>query len=234
MKLLTKYIFLLGGLVSICSCSVIEKSSMHGFESGYYTFKSDKSEIKQVYADLTDDKIDVYRIKENQIDNIMMTIPFLTSDSLFDHSIKFSERSLDIDISTILFKYRPSVYELPPQLITDFNVALFAGLRHDDYHIKVRKDPLGNYHNGIINRGYDFGIFAGPGTTLISPFTTQNSISDEYNGFIFQFGVAGFIESNVASFGIATGFDYLLSPDRKIWIYNKKPWVGFIIGIALN
>ena len=141
---------------------------------------------------------------------------------------------LKVDISTILFKYRPSVYKLPPQLITDFNVVLFAGWRHDDYHIKVRKDPLGNYHNEIINRGYDFGNFAGPGTTLISPFTTQNSLSDEYNGFIFQFGVAGFIESNVASFGIATGLDYLLSPDRKIWIYNKKPWVGFIIGIALN
>ena len=49
---------------------------------------------------------------------------------------------LKVDITTILFKYRPSVYELPPQLIYDFNVALYAGWRHDNYHIKVRKDPL--------------------------------------------------------------------------------------------
>lgn len=27
---------------------------------------------------------------------------------------------------------------------------------------------------------------------------------------IFQLGIAGFIESNVASFGIATGFDFLM------------------------
>jgi hypothetical protein len=25
-----------------------------------------------------------------------------------------------------------------------------------------------------------------------------------------------------------------LSPDRKVWIYNKQPWIGFVVGIALN
>jgi hypothetical protein len=84
------------------------------------------------------------------------------------------------------------------------------------------------------NRGFDFGVFAGPGTTLISPFTTQNKRADEYNGMIFQTGIAGFIESNIASFGLAVGYDYLLNPDRKIWIYTDKPWVGFVVGIALN
>jgi hypothetical protein len=38
----------------------------------------------------------------------------------------------------------------------------------------------------------------------------------------------------MASFGFAAGYDYLLSQDRKIWIYNNKPWVGFVVGIALN
>jgi hypothetical protein len=51
---------------------------------------------------------------------------------------------------------------------------------------------------------------------------------------VLQFGVASFLESNVASFGIAAGFDYLCSPDIKVWIYNNRPWIGFIIGLALN
>jgi hypothetical protein len=51
---------------------------------------------------------------------------------------------------------------------------------------------------------------------------------------IIQTGIAGFIESNVASFGLAVGYDYLMNPDRKIWIYTNKPWVGFVVGIALN
>jgi hypothetical protein len=51
---------------------------------------------------------------------------------------------------------------------------------------------------------------------------------------IFQTGIAGFIESDIASFGVAIGLDYLLNDDRKIWVYNNKPWVGFIVGIAFN
>ena len=95
-------------------------------------------------------------------------------------------------------------------------------------------DPLGKSDHKINNWGYDFGLFAGPGATLISPFTTQNKVTDEYSAMIIQTGMAGFIESNMASFGIAIGFDYLLNSDREVWIYNKKPWLGFIVGIALN
>lgn len=234
MKLMPRLIVIAGMAVQLYSCSVIEKSSMHGFESDYYTFSSKEEGKREVYADLTDDRIDVYLTPDKKLGDLMIKIPFSSTDSLSDGSIKFSKRSLDIDITTILFKFRPSVYNLPPQLTTDFNVALYAGWRHDDYHIKTRRDPLANYNSRIVNRAYDFGIFAGPGTTLVSPFTTRNTFSDEYNGFMLQFGLAGFLESNVASFGIATGLDYLLSSDRKIWIYNNKLWVGFIIGIALN
>ena len=113
-------------------------------------------------------------------------------------------------------------------------MALYVGWRYDYYHITSKRDPLGRSYHKISNRGYDFGFFAGPGTTLISPFTTQNKKTDEYSGMIIQTGIAGFIESNVASFGLAIGYDYLLNPDRKIWIYNNKPWIGFVVGIALN
>jgi len=99
---------------------------------------------------------------------------------------------------------------------------------------KISTDPLGKRQHQFTTRGYDFGFFAGPGTTTVGPFATRNSVTNEYNGMILQFGMAGFIETNVASFGIATGFDHLFSADRNVWIYNKKPWIGFIIGIALN
>jgi hypothetical protein len=234
MRFLTKYIIVISCIICLYSCSVLEKASRHGFESDYYSFESDENKVEEVYADLGDDKIEVYQVTENQLGDKIMTIPLITTDSLFDHSVKFIEKSLDIDITTILFKYRFAVSELPPQMNTDFNLALYAGWRHDNYLFSTKKDPLGKYHNDLVNRGYDFGFFAGTGTTLISPFTTHNLYDSEYYGWILQFGVAGFLESGIASFGIGTGFDYLLSPDRDIWIYNKKPWIGFIIGIALN
>ncbi len=77
-------------------------------------------------------------------------------------------------------------------------------------------------------------FFAGPGTTNINPFTTNNRTTNEYSGMIIQTGIAGFLESNMASFGVAVGLDYLLNSDREIWIYNNKLWVGFILGVALN
>jgi hypothetical protein len=119
-------------------------------------------------------------------------------------------------------------------LTTDLNLALYAGWRYDYFLVKPRINPLGKTTASVENRGFDFGFFAGPGTTLISPFTTRNKRSDEYNGMIIQGGCAGFIESNMASFGLAVGYDYLLSKDRAIWIYHNKPWVGFMIGVALN
>jgi len=222
-------------VVFISSCSVLEKSSTHGFNSGYYKFRSDSENAEKVYVEVSEENVDIYPLVENQPDmNEMMTISFIPSDTLFNVPVLLSKKSLDIDITTILFKYYPPVNELPAQLSTDFNAAIYAGWRHDNYHFKGIQDPLGKCRYEIVNRGYDFGFFAGLGNTLISPFTTKNARSDEYSGFVLQFGLAGFIESNVASFGIAAGFDYLLSPDRDIWIYTNKPWLGFIVGIALN
>jgi hypothetical protein len=165
---------------------------------------------------------------------VYFTISQKPADTVAISPMVFKKKSLDVDITAILLKYRPSVYGLPGQMTTDFNIALYAGWRHDSYTLKNSIDPLGKKYHKTLNRGYDFGLFAGPGATLISPFTTQNKRSDEYSAMVIQSGIAGFLELNVASFGIAVGYDYLLNSDRDIWIYTNKPWVGFIVGIALN
>jgi hypothetical protein len=222
-------------IIFFTSCNTLEKASMHGFNSGYYQLESKQKIEQNVYVAVTDEKIDVYHLTKKKPDtNAFLTIPLKPADSIQLNPVVFKKESLDVDITAILLKYRPSVYGLPGQMTTDFNVALYAGWRHDSFKIVSRMDPLGKNHTKINNWGYDFGFFAGPGTTLISPFTTQNEVIDEYSGMIIQSGIAGFIESNVASFGIALGFDSLLNSDRKVWIYNKKPWLGFIVGIALN
>lgn len=163
-----------------------------------------------------------------------MSIPLKTADSVQTTPLTFRKKSLDIDITSVLLKYRPSVNGLPQQLTADLNMAMYAGMRFDSYKITDRVDPLGKHSPKITNLGYDFGIFAGPGISPINPFTTNNRTNNDYSGMIFQMGVAGFLESSIASFGIAVGFDYLLNRDRAIWIYNKKPWLGFVVGIALN
>lgn len=219
----------------LTSCNTLEEASTHGLNSGYYKLKTENKNTQNVYLDVTNEQIDVYHHTKRQPDKKQfLTIPLNTTDSTVFSPMVFKKQSLDVDITSIILKYRPSVYGLPAQLTTDLSMALYVGWRYDYYHLMSKRDPLGRSYHKISNRGYDFGFFAGTGTTLISPFTTQNKRTDEYSGMIIQIGIAGFIESNIASFGLAIGYDYLLNPDRKIWIYNNKPWVGFIVGIALN
>jgi hypothetical protein len=110
----------------------MEKSSMHGFSSGYYKLKSGTDSTEKVYVDANEENVDVYPVAGNQLNmNEMMTIPLLPSDTLIIHPVVFRKNSLDIDITTILFKYFPPVHDLPAQLNTDFNAALYAGRRHD-------------------------------------------------------------------------------------------------------
>lgn len=236
MKIRFKKMFTVICVIGIfTSCNTLEKASMHGLNSGFYKLKSDNNSAQHVYLDVANEQIDVYHHKKQQPDKKhFLTIPLNISDSIVFKKMVLKKQSLDVDITSILFKYRPSIYDLPAQVNTDLNIALYFGWRHDNYHIMTKKDPLGRNYNKINNLGYDFGLFAGPSATLISPFSTQNLKNYDYNGMIIQTGIAGFIESNVASFGLAIGYDYLLNPDRKIWIYNNKPWVGFVVGIALN
>jgi hypothetical protein len=230
----TKNLILLVSLGINLSCSVIEKSSRHGFDSGYYKHSQKKGHEENVYLDIDENKVTLYPVMQNVIGKPQMTLPLGQSDSLYTSSSMFTKTSLDIDITSIFFKYRPKADQLPAQLSAELNVALYAGWRHDYYRIELRKDPLGKNRYKLVNRGYDFGVLAGPGTTLIGPSTTTTSMAKEYNGMIFELGVASFLETSFASFGIATGFDYLLNSDRDVWIYNKKPWIGFVVGIALN
>jgi len=231
-----KYIIIqIAVAVFFTSCTTFEKASIHGLKSGYYKLQSGEKIPENIYADVTDEEIDVYHETEKQPDkDKFLTIPLKPVDSLVVPPITFRKKSLDIDITAILLKYRPAVSGLPAQLTTDFNVALYAGWRHDIFTIKSKIDPLGKSYHKISSWGYDLGFFTGPGGTLISPFTTQNQRTDEYSGLIIQTGFAGFIESNIASFGISIGIDYLMNSDRDVWIYTNKPWIGFIVGIAIN
>lgn len=231
---LSLFIFLLSILL-LTSCSTLERAATHGLNDGFYQMKSDGMNAQEVYLEVTNEQINVHKSVNKQADlKVFQTISLQGIDSLNFTSIIFKKSSLDIDISSILFKYRPSVYGLPAQLSTDLNMALYTGWRKDTYRIMAKKNPLGKLNYKLNSRGYDVGLFAGPGTTLLSPFTTQNKRSDEYNGMIIQVGMAGFLELSMASFGFAIGFDYLPGKDRNIWIYNNKPWLGFVVGIALN
>lgn len=217
------------------SCSTLEKASVHGLTSGHYNQRSKGEEARDVYLDVTDERLDVYAVADGKPQRpSLFYFPLTAGDSTPIRDVVLRKRGLDIDITSVLLKYRPSVGGASAQLNSDLNVAVYAGWRHDIFRVQGRTDPIGKRYSQIRNFGYDFGIFAGPGTTVVGPFSTGNIRSDEYSGMVFQTGIAGFLETSMASFGLSIGYDHLLGPDRSVWIYRSKPWIGFIVGIALN
>lgn len=226
---------LLAFAMGLFSCNVINKASVHGFNSGYYKMQTENKQESMVYAEMGEEKLEVYPLQNMETEKMpAFTVPLKPSDSLFHSPMFFRKQGLDIDLTTILLKYRSAVHGLPQQLSADLNIAIYAGWRHDKFRITRKKNPLGKYYPAIGNFGYDIGIFAGPGVTPISPFSTLNRSTFEYSGMLLKGGIAAFLESDIASFGFALGYDHLLSSDRSVWIYHKKPWLGFVVGIALN
>jgi hypothetical protein len=47
-------------------------------------------------------------------------------------------------------------------------------------------------------------------------------------------GIAGIIGLNNLTAGLAVGWDNLLDRNKKHWIYQGKPWIGFVFGLNLN
>lgn len=222
-------------LLGFTACSTLEKAALHGFQSDSYKMKKAGEKSRSVYVEVEEENIAVFAVNQGSVEALPeLRLSLKQADSVDVEPLKFRKQSLDLDITSVVFKYRPSVFGLPAQMTTDFNLALYTGWRFDYYTIQGKKNARGKYSPKIQSRGFDFGLFAGPGTTLISPFTTRNQRSDEYTGMVLQGGFAAFFELNMASFGLAIGYDYFPGADRKIWIYQQKPWLGFVVGIALN
>lgn len=123
----------------------------------------------------------------------------------------------------------------PNQLNTSIlNGALFLGYRTDIHHLRYKKTPFQTYKREITHYGLSFGIFTGIGASRIDEFVTLNALTIQYDGFVNPSGVAAIIAVDKLTFGLTLGVDHLLDKNRKVWIYQGKPWMGLSIGLNLN
>ena len=68
----------------------------------------------------------------------------------------------------------------------------------------------------------------------MNPWVTSDRVQIEYEGIIWTKGIAGLVGLNNFTVGLALGWDHLLDQNRKDWIYQQKPWLGFVFGLNLN
>lgn len=217
---------------------MLQKTAKREFNDGFYTQKIDGKKQKS-YIDIEGETVHIHPVTLKNRERI---VDSLTTGSFFPkemnadfkQSASFNKGSFDIDFFTIPLKLRPTQNEVPAQLNTNLNGAVYLGYRNDIYMIKYAANPLGKADRNINHFGFSLGAFTGIGSTFMSPTNTNNRMQQEYDGIVWSKGIAGIIAVNNFTIGIALGFDNLLDKNHRIWIYESKPWLGLAFGLNLN
>lgn len=205
------------------SCGTLRNSHKYQLGDDVYEFRQRNTQYQKVWVYVNEDSIQLLSYKDS--DQVVHPKP---AEDLF-----FLKPSFDIDVTTVAFKYRPSALNLPRQLTTDFNGNVYLGYRLDRFRVKYKRTPFGS-KSSLGHRGITAGVFGGIGSTAVTPWTTNNLITDEYNGLILSRGLAMMVGINDLTVGAGIGWDYLTDRDKDIWIYQHRPWYGLTVGLNLN
>jgi hypothetical protein len=195
--------------------------------------------VEKVFTFVEDDIIKIHPIKEKRT-NIMsdslveIIYPRIVNEKIIPNSIEFCNNGLNVEILTLPIKIRLPAKDIPTQLNCDFNGAAFVGYRFSKYTLSYSPVTDRLYTRLINNYEFSYGCFIGIGNTMISPTTTSQASDKEYDGIVLQKGVAGNFEIDGFTFGIALGFDNLLSKNRQIWIYENKPYLALSLGFSIH
>ena len=219
-------------------CNTLKQTATHDLTNGYYKLVT-AGEKQNIYAAVEDSVIRLYPLLSEpgkQPDTTQHDTLFTIQPGIggIATPVKLIKHSIDLDITTILLKYRFANSTLPNQLNANLNAALYLGYRKDLFMFHDTRDPLHRSKRNISHFEFDMGVFAGIGITPVNPSVTGGRVEVEYDGVIFQKGVAFFLGSHQLTLGLGLGFDGLLDQNKDKWIYQEKPWLGLMIGLNLG
>jgi len=205
----------------VCSCATLKNLPESNLKSDYYKMQPESGENK-IYLNVEDDSLAIFSTIH----------PEMEARKVMNGQV-FLREGFDIDVMTVPFKFRPATQNLPRQLTVDFNGNIFLGYRLDRYKMLFVETPAGLVKR-VRHRAITIGAFGGIGTTSITPWTTNNGTTDEYNGFILNRGISLMGGVNNLTVGIGVGWDYLTDRDKDAWIYQNKAWYGLTLSLNLN
>lgn len=150
------------------------------------------------------------------------------------HNFSLSDQSLDIDFIYMPLKFRPKTSQVQAQLNTNLNGQLYVGWRIDKVKFEYNRLVKNDWYLDRKKFAFSSGIILGGGSTFISPTTTLQNYSGEYDGLVCTWGIATIFAYNNLTFGGTIAFDYLTNEHSNIWIYHGKPYIGLVIGLNIN
>jgi hypothetical protein len=159
---------------------------------------------------------------------------FPTENSKLDTiSLKYLEIQSVFQGITIPFKIRPSLNDATPyQVSKAVNLGLAYGLQftHKSYRNYYSKKGL--FLNKRTNSiSITPALFCGPTTVDLKASNTNNSVLVDKSVLGINSGVLLVVGVNKFNIGAAIGYDFGLGSESKDWIYQGKPWIGFVLAI---
>ena len=222
-------IFLFATCTLLSSCKILAPSMNTLIANGDYTLKSKERNSTKIYLDYENEEMILSSYNQDSIE-----IHLLKESNKIIKPIFLNQRNkLDIDLITTPVKFRPGQMIMQPQLNAGINASIFLGLRNN-YNIVSYRKGYNKYQRYISSYGLSYGLFAGLSNTNMNPWVTNNNISQEYDGVVFTKGVTSILGLNKFTIGLSLGFDNLLDPNHKYWVYEGKPWVGVSLGLNIN
>lgn len=229
-----RYSLLLLFAVQLGACGVFKPSPKSSLTDGYYIQKTSAGR-QRVYVDVMENDIQLSALDQQQkLTTSPALFPLTDTGSIARSSFRVNKPSLDLDFLTIPLKYRPALADVFAQLNANLNGAAFLGYRTDRYTIRYSASPFNRQDRHVDHFGYSIGIFSGVGNTFMSPTNTMNRIQQEYDGVVWNKGVATMFAINNFTIGLAVGVDHLMDKNKAVWIYQGKLWYGLSFGLNLN
>lgn len=146
---------------------------------------------------------------------------------------RYQSAAFDVDLFTLPFKYRFATGGQPGQLEDKLNVGIHAGYRYDLGRYRTVYFRR-NQHSEISSFSVGLGGFLCFAPAPVTAFNTGGRVQDEYQALGINYGVSTTVSYGSFSAGLALGFERLANSDRRLWIYENKPWLGITVGLNLN
>ena len=219
-------------------CGTLKESVSHGLTNGVYRYKSADHPKSTVYVQVEEKYLELYpaSTKKGTFDttNILVVPMNEEVNAPIGKGLRLSKQGWDLDLITVVFKYRFHTPSLPQQFSSHLNGGLYFGRKWESFRFQNSVNRIGRIKKNIQYKTLDLGFMVGLGSTPMNASVTQNQIQTEYDGLVFQKGIAVFGGVSQFTFGFGLGFDTLLDQNRKVWIYQEKPWIGLMVGINLT
>lgn len=139
---------------------------------------------------------------------------------------------------TIPFKIRPKLNDSTKSAASNsFNVGITAGVKFTHnvyrkiYYEDSGKKTFSNHYTKKISLSP--GLFIGPAVIDLKASNTNNIVKKDRSVPGLTTGAFIVLGFNELNFGMSMGWDIGLDNTSKNWMYNKKPWIGFVLAIDI-